>query len=827
MARTRTGQHSGARQVSTITGAEAGADSNKLPVRMTRSQSREPVQSNPIRSQQRAAHGQNTASPNTHGVEIGHLNDIDEDAYEDESVINARQQSVLSGGLSARTTFSQDDVAEVRELDPEMVIDSFPDLLPRANEVLNLVFKELDNDLSFIETADSRKHKFLTKRVHDYNSQKDSFSSQIYIRPDIVSRALLKLRSNQQIAPDPWRPDEIIFKANLAGLFGHFSQCGNTTKQVEVLQALDSEFPRRFMLSLEAPQAASGHVGESVLAEETCLLALDLRTQLAVKFIAFNALNLEPDAPQAVLAQVFLDGDYANADTLPDELDPAMLRSFDLISDSAHPAFREHVIHRVKDLEAAFDEYENIDQAIHRLEEKYSWSDFRLRLVQWVKLRSEELSASIIKRGGGSNIDDSADKIIARLARKMAKIDPSIARILGDRITRTPRASGTSAAPLSSNPASPHRNQASASGKSNAIANTAGVANKTNYMQPFSHEEEDDDEDAFEGPAIPPPPRGPTRPSRPAAATSREASVPIENVNEAVAIGTGGDSFLVKPSASGKSTSLPTEKSYMDRQRDAQKVHFSQASPQRTRPPGQRKESPSPPPTSSVTGKRTRQDPVILIDDEGQGSQEEPSQDRGFQGNTRSNGVVRRAASIPNSSRTLPSTLEEPAAAPSPPKRVRQNPGQSIDRPPPDSTVEDAENKTWGQKAAAINLINRSRARILHGQPQSRTPWGDAEVTWLIELIEKFGTSWKILKDEDEKSLKMFAIRDQVGLRDKARNLRVDFEIAQARDGTPMPANFHLVALGIKEYEKLEKAGVYLERERVRSKKARKPEDSD
>lgn len=378
------------------------------------------------------------------------MNDIDENANEDESIIDGRQHSVLSGGLSARTTLSQDDAAEVRELDPAMVIDSFPKLLPSAEDVLNLVFKNLGGDLSFIDTVDTLDHRFLTKRVRDYNSQKDSFSSQVYIRPDIVSRALLRLRANQQIAPDPWRPDEIIFKANLAGFISHISQCSNTTKQVQVLQALDGDFPRRFMLSLEAPQAASGHIGESVLAEETCLLALHLRTQLAVETLALNAVDSEPEAPEAVLAQVFLSDDYADADIVPDELNSAMLRSFDLISDSAHPDFREHVVERIKDLTAAFDEYGNTDEAIYHLQDKYAWSDFRLRLVEWVKLRSEELSASIITRGGGSDLAKSADNIITRLARKMAKIDPSIARILGDRINRTPRASGLSGAAPSS-----------------------------------------------------------------------------------------------------------------------------------------------------------------------------------------------------------------------------------------------------------------------------------------------------------------------------------------------------------------------------------------
>ena len=380
------------------------------------------------------------------------MNDINEDASEHDFAVNGRQHSIVSTGLSvtntARTTLSQDDAAEVRELDRDMVIDSFATLLPRADDVLNFVFSQmkLDSDMNFFDIVNSREYKILGKRVQDYIGQRGHFSSHHYIRPDLVLRALLKVGANAKFLSEPWRPDDIVFRANLAGLIGHISQCNDIVQQAEVLQALDSDFPRHFMVSLENSEDASGQVGECLLKEETHLLALHLRTQLAVNFLALDADEEHRETAEARIAQVFLREGYEHADQLPDKMDVTMLRGFDVVGAGDLPSFQEHVIERIKDLKAAFDESEDYVSAIEHLQENYAWPEFRLRLLDWVELRSKELSANIINRGGASNLAESTERIVSRLTRKMAKIDPRVAQIHGDRINRTPRASGISGA---------------------------------------------------------------------------------------------------------------------------------------------------------------------------------------------------------------------------------------------------------------------------------------------------------------------------------------------------------------------------------------------
>lgn len=60
-------------------------------------------------------------------------------------------------------------------------------------------------------------------------------------------------------------------------------------------------------------------------------------------------------------------------------------------------------------------------------------------------------------------------------------------------------------------------------------------------------------------------------------------------------------------------------------------------------------------------------------------------------------------------------------------------------------------------------------------EPQKRKAWTDEETKQLIALIEEHGTSWKLLKELDQADRSILASRDQVALKDKARNMKIDF----------------------------------------------------
>lgn len=73
------------------------------------------------------------------------------------------------------------------------------------------------------------------------------------------------------------------------------------------------------------------------------------------------------------------------------------------------------------------------------------------------------------------------------------------------------------------------------------------------------------------------------------------------------------------------------------------------------------------------------------------------------------------------------------------------------------------------------NLSAKERKAMVPKKPQSRKAWSDEETGQLIDLICEFGTSWTLLKDEDVKKGHILVQRDQGSLKDKARNMKLDY----------------------------------------------------
>lgn len=71
-------------------------------------------------------------------------------------------------------------------------------------------------------------------------------------------------------------------------------------------------------------------------------------------------------------------------------------------------------------------------------------------------------------------------------------------------------------------------------------------------------------------------------------------------------------------------------------------------------------------------------------------------------------------------------------------------------------------------EVAKMTTAARTKKKV-----QSRKAWTDLETETLINLIQDHGTSWKVLKDKDLK--KVLLDRDQTSLKDKARNIKLDY----------------------------------------------------
>ena len=120
----------------------------------------------------------------------------------------------------------------------------------------------------------------------------------------------------------------------------------------------------------------------------------------------------------------------------------------------------------------------------------------------------------------------------------------------------------------------------------------------------------------------------------------------------------------------------------------------------------------------------------------------------------------------------------------SPPKRPRvENDSVNDNSEQRQETVEQGQNVEAEMaqdppRASQVHSIaNEAAKRMTATQfkaPQSRKPWTEEETDQLMDLIGNYGTSWSTLKDHDgiDGILKG---RDQVALKDKARNMKFDF----------------------------------------------------
>ena len=88
-----------------------------------------------------------------------------------------------------------------------------------------------------------------------------------------------------------------------------------------------------------------------------------------------------------------------------------------------------------------------------------------------------------------------------------------------------------------------------------------------------------------------------------------------------------------------------------------------------------------------------------------------------------------------------------------------------LDQPPPSQFDE----------YMAANAAAKEKKAWQVKLPQVRKAWTEEETERLLDLIEEHGTSWKLLKHEDFAAGGVLASRDQVALKDKARNMKMDY----------------------------------------------------
>ncbi|RAL05134.1 telomere repeat binding factor family protein [Aspergillus ibericus CBS 121593] len=108
------------------------------------------------------------------------------------------------------------------------------------------------------------------------------------------------------------------------------------------------------------------------------------------------------------------------------------------------------------------------------------------------------------------------------------------------------------------------------------------------------------------------------------------------------------------------------------------------------------------------------------------------------------------------------------------------------------------------------------KRKTVSGRGRQSRGWSEAEDARLVRLIEEHGISWARIENEnlvqpEKDGETRIRDRNQVQLKDRARNLKIKF---YRREGLPIPRNFGGVTMKRGDCERLENLGIDLSRER-------------
>lgn len=334
--------------------------------------------------------------------------------------------------MSGTTAISSFSMIEAEFLEPKYILKHMRKLCDAAGEFLQHLAPQ-DATIS----DDHRNIQEMLKPDSDFAEEYRDFDDELklhlkhfkgeensYINIRAVHRALFG--SYNDVGALQSGVNLVLYLANILVLAKQMIGSSRNDKGVwDRLRQLDNLFPSQFMHSLTtqdslATQKSMIAVGNSVLLKETSDLALEIRTQLAILSLERSASEAEFN-PDEALDGIFLHSEASQEDQniirgwsvpalggegtdLPREVQDKIAARFNELR-TFLPTDTQSLEHGdVVDLEG--------------LSSTFPWEATVLQLLHWVRLRRDEISASIEAVGG-------ATAILANMKKAMAAPQPA------------------------------------------------------------------------------------------------------------------------------------------------------------------------------------------------------------------------------------------------------------------------------------------------------------------------------------------------------------------------------------------------------------------
>ncbi|PBP28541.1 MYB DNA-binding domain protein [Diplocarpon rosae] len=710
-----------------------------------------------------------------------------------ENIENTHQHQSPGGmsQMSSATATTSFSYGEMEKMDPFIMAESLPDLFESSKDILDLLAPSAEADeeqvgeiIRELRIPGSQYALDLKSRERQLKEVKGNYGDQTFVQTSHVLRRLL---GSENAGDGDFRPDHVIHAANLAALVTDFLVMERESQGTHIaLRSLCQNFPGAFMNTADDDVEA-----QSKTADLAFDLALKLHIQHAIAYLRGlheKGYHLTPDQ---ALADLFYED-------IPDELD--LHASYKMITQDSTmkniigglgPLTHDQVGQVEDDLDnlaMAFraEKYSpGADDLVdfEHLDGTFSWNSFVTQLVQWVRLRFDEVIKMIENQGGIDNVAQSlTDLMNSNDSQGFAHLQPPL-------------------------PISQQRELFSGPDIRQSNASLYGGPGTVAFFESLKRQP------------------GNVSSSRPQARSRHSSSTPVP--------------VVVNAKKGSMSTQVSAD-SFQPTMHDANEDHIND----RPRPTAEytaawdqnskEKDKENHRPIAKPVAKRRLIDPqpnAERISNDWDISQEdlvepsapnhiraraereesEASEDQGFQEDQRLPDPRRRISALPT--RRFSRVENDP----SPPKKLRVNCREASppaelkgavarqereeaarartevqdddddddDVPPPTATE---------LSAAARSAVARSAGpRVYRG----RIPWSDDDSARLEEGIEEYGCSWALIHN----SRKWDVDRGQVALKDRARNLKVQY----LKNRMVLPRGFDRVALGKKEKDQVRK----------------------
>ncbi|KAK0111412.1 hypothetical protein ONS95_001773 [Cadophora gregata] len=714
--------------------------------------------------------------------------DDDDSPIENVEVQNQGQSPGAMSQMSGTTAITSYSAQEIAKLDPIMA-EILPELLESASKILEQLApvgaieteEQVNAIVKDLKILGSRRGKHLRLHEQRFMAAKAYYGGDIYIQSSFVLRKLLGTDNPEQ---GNFRPDPVIHAANLATLLSEFLVLQPRERKAKsTLQGVCRIFPEAFIGKFDESEV----VGDEDLVDENFDLALDLYTQAAI----VNLSRMEEDGarftPDQALADVFYD-QYDQADQngrFAELTDGGVLKNILRPGQTYSQTQVDMIQERLGLLSATIRYSEEARQAgdlvdFDQLNEMFPWISFITHMVQWSRRRFTEVSEAVSGQGGIEEITQSLIELI--------QTNDSQADVRYD--APQPATRKRELLPAADITQSGNQSFLSAGSVQTLMRlKKKTIGNSSVQDPPISQESS-------------------SRPQpRSTKARSAPVPVPIQGNRNTDSVQSHDDDYQAiidedldnRPRSTAEYTAAWNENSkeknkenhkpmaskrrLIDRQPDAEKVVWdeSQDSVARHSPP-----------------KRTR----------AESHHSDESEDQGFQEDQRHIDPDRRAIAPPG-------PRFSPIHDTSPPKkrqRVHQemSPRGDSNRAEAQRTSErveperrrsqvsdDSDTESSGETppptASEISIAARYATAKAKGVqvPKGRRAWSDRDSNLLSRRIEKYGCAWSTIHHLGKWDVQ----RDQVALKDRARNMKVNM----LKTGQPLPLNWEQVPLGKKE----------------------------